>query len=61
MQISRELLQAKRQQAADERDRYLAAANAQVGRIQALDDLLAVLDLPATAADAQPKHSTHEN
>ena len=61
MQISRELLQAKRQQAADERDRYLAAANAQVGRVQALDDLLAVFDLPEIAADAQPKPSSHEN
>lgn len=46
MQISRELLEAKRAEAIAERDRLLSQANAQIGAINVLEHLLQVLALP---------------
>lgn len=54
MELSRELLLTKRKHAIEERDRFLGAANAQVGRIAALDDLIAIFDLPAPPPPPSP-------
>lgn len=54
MHISRELLTAKLKQAIEERDRHIASANAAVGRVAALNDLLAVLDLPEPVPPPPP-------
>jgi hypothetical protein len=61
MNISLELLEAKRKQAIDERDRYLGAANGQVGRIAALDDLIAVFKLPTPPAPTNSSGPSNPN
>lgn len=59
MKITREMLEAQRAHAVAERDSLLAKANTQVGAINLLDHLLAVVALPEpTAAVPADKPNT---